>query len=827
MKCNHTAEWTNRRSACVVREVQAQLLAAGLQGAFGFCEFSDAESARQATLLLDEKVLLLGRRLRIQPHSKNQQIEDCPADVLMFNLPTPAPTVTELHDVFSPFFEVVECKVETGYGRCRFRRLADAQQAVQMKVSIRGYPLRIELATVPPAASPPEFLKKVAEHLREESGRSGLECKFGFQCKSIGCKDEHPVGREIEANPEKVICNFGGRCKRFNCFYVHPGGREIDADSSKSVCARGKDCDIPGCIFTHGECKFGRRCKFKDCHWAHSEGKYLDHGECKFGRRCKFQDCHWAHSEGKYLERDAAEDLFNPDDRPLEVLALHIANISSGTMEEELYEIFGSTGDLESVKMNRKRNTQELTGQGLCRYSSLAAAERALEELQGVEVDGHCLLLKLASKRKRSRSPRSRSVGSQAEEVLAIPGKRLFVPSTLPTVRESGLHQHQLFLSARETRVSERDWAELLRLSAAAAANPWDIESPFVSDVSFAGVEIVQLKLRIMWLLLLVRKIEAKWGKAKAAASEAPRNSIAWQPAGGKLSPEVLQQLLWAKALASQVMSSSAASSSTRKPRAMCERGNASKVAGGPRHGRPGQRGQPPSTPATASSGATSGSTAPFARNAAARAWAALHLAAGEAPAQSAGRQEPWDSSPEDAARLAAAMAPDNEGASRLLLEIAVLVFAMGCRLGCSGKARLLALPLAQAAANRLTAAARASANCDDSARAAQKAVEVLAAVAEVSPTSSGDRLEVSRTAALQLSETIAPPSPLSETTFPRGWRWRLAGYRPTEEIWILRLGTRRLVLLPAPPPFSWCMEGLALSETTPDLEQIDGDVET
>ncbi|CAE8644491.1 unnamed protein product, partial [Polarella glacialis] len=194
----------------------------------------------------------------------------------------------------------------------------------------------------------------------------------------------------------------------------------------------------------------------------------------------------------------------------------------------------------------------------------------------------------------------------------------------------------------------------------------------------------------------------------------------------------VLQQLLWAKALASQVMSFSAASSSTRKPRAMCERGNASKVAGGPRHGRPGQRGQPPSTPTTASSGATSGSTAPFARNAAARAWAALHLAAGEAPAQSAGRQEPWDSSPEDAARLAAAMAPDNEGASRLLLEIAVLVFAMGCRLGCSGKARLLALPLAQAAANRLTAAARASANCDDSARAAQKAVEVLAAVAEI-----------------------------------------------------------------------------------------------
>ncbi|CAE8636814.1 unnamed protein product [Polarella glacialis] len=374
--------------------------------------------------------------------------------------------------------------------------------------------------------------------------------------------------------------------------------------------------------------------------------------------------------------------------------------------------------------------------------------------------------------------------------------------------------------------------AELLRLSAAAAANPWDFSSASkASKLRASGrgggsseslAEALRLHERAAHHL-----IEAKWGKAKAAASEAPRNSIAWQPAGGKLSPEVLQQLLWAKALASQVMSFSAASSSTRKPRAMCERGNASKVAGGPRHGRPGQRGQPPSTPTTASSGATSGSTAPFARNAAARAWAALHLAAGEAPAQSAGRQEPWDSSPEDAARLAAAMAPDNEGASRLLLEIAVLVFAMGCRLGCSGKARLLALPLAQAAANRLTAAARASANCDDSARAAQKAVEVLAAVAEVSPTSSGDRLEVSRTAALQLSETIAPPSPLSETTFPRGWRWRLAGYRPTEEIWILRLGTRRLVLLPAPPPFSWCMEGLALSETTPDLEQIDGDVET
>merc|ERR1712137_1269674 len=53
-------------------------------------------------------------------------------------------------------------------------------------------------------------------------------------------------------------------------------------------------------------------------------------------------------------------------------------------------------------------------------------------------------------------------------------------------------------------------------------------------------------------------------------------------------------------------------------------------------------------------------------------------------------------------------------------------------------------------------------------------------------------------------------PSESQVATTSRRMRWRLAGYMPLEEVWIFRAGTRRTLHLVAPPPLTWCLEGLA-----------------
>lgn len=127
-------------------------------------------------------------------------------------------------------------------------------------------------------------------------------------------------------------------------------------------------------------------------------------------------------------------------------------------------------------------------------------------------------------------------------------------------------------------------------------------------------------------------------------------------------------------------------------------------------------------------------------------------------------------------------------GASaRLLSEVAVILFAMGCKLGRPAWARALASPLAAAAAGHLGAEVR------EEGSAAERAAAVAEALAAAAAESCGGPAQ----------------------------RWRLIGYRAAEELWLLRRGSQGLVSLPAPSPLTWCIEGLALSEAAPDLREL------
>lgn len=157
------------------------------------------------------------------------------------------------------------------------------------------------------------------------------------------------------------------------------------------------------------------------------------------------------------------------------------------------------------------------------------------------------------------------------------------------------------------------------------------------------------------------------------------------------------------------------------------------------------------------------------------RAWRALLWAAGR-DVQSC--RLPWTYSC-DSARSLALELPKTRIHSELMLEVAVLVFAMGCRLGQASRSRKVALQLLMVAQSRAS---------DETLELVQHGVELLTP---------------------QAARFLG--------------RWQLLGYRPREELWLLRRRKRcrndtgaAVAALPGPPPCSWMLEGVALAELLP-----------
>eukprot|EP00811_Abedinium_folium_P019797 NODE_2875_length_2128_cov_4.788606.p1 GENE.NODE_2875_length_2128_cov_4.788606~~NODE_2875_length_2128_cov_4.788606.p1 ORF type:complete len:619 (+),score=205.86 NODE_2875_length_2128_cov_4.788606:88-1944(+) len=320
----------------------------------------------------------------------------------------------------------------------------------------------------------------------------------------------------------------------------------------------------------------------------------------------------------------------------------------------------------------------------------------------------------------------------------------------------------------------------------------WRPDPRAIVTIASHRVEIARLQAGIDGGALLRDAIGLLESSAAAVAAAtwrryAPDDPPAeWQPFGGVIVPRAMHELLWAKALATQAV--------------LAERASPAEVAA---RRRPGRR--QPGADAPRSARLTSAEACPVASAAAARAWRALLLAAGEpleAPGSSA--TEPWGT--EEAARQVDALAQvvgEDDTGCRFLLEVAVLVFAMGCRLGRAAGARAVAKPLAEAAAHGLDGTASA----DDAPRATAHVAAVLAGAATKDVPMEIGRAELLRTNAEAASQ---PPPPRR--------RWRLIDYRPLEELWVVGHGARRLEHLPAPPPLTWCFEGLQLSEAMPDL---------
>jgi len=320
-------------------------------------------------------------------------------------------------------------------------------------------------------------------------------------------------------------------------------------------------------------------------------------------------------------------------------------------------------------------------------------------------------------------------------------------------------------------------------------------------------------------VLSLHQRAAAHMAAAEWSQAHESLNPAVWRSAWGYLPPGAVQELLWAKACSSSALS---ASQRRRRPGPQA---NSRRVGQTRQHNvRQAMAWAPPEklVPQQVGLPNLQGSVQEARPEKAGleHAWRALCVAAGEPQASGTPLLRHADA-PAEVLRLGQQLR-DGRIASRLLLEVSTLFFALGCRIGRPAWAQALASPLLQEAGRRATAEASGGA-ADDVPAAVQHATALLASgPMQRASAIVGDRCSPSRASLLDCAAVN------SETTLPadlssvRRWRrWRVTGYSAQQELWVLRLGRWRRAYLAAAPPLSWRLEGLALSEAAPKLQEM------
>ncbi len=78
---------------------------------------------------------------------------------------------------------------------------------------------------------------------------------------------------------------------------------------------------------------------------------------------------------------------------------LYVGNLSFNTSNEDLQELFGQSGTVESVTVVEDRETGRSRGFGFVEMSSKEEGEAAIEQLNGKEIDGRALVVNEAKPR--------------------------------------------------------------------------------------------------------------------------------------------------------------------------------------------------------------------------------------------------------------------------------------------------------------------------------------------------------------------------------------------------------------------------------------------
>jgi len=88
---------------------------------------------------------------------------------------------------------------------------------------------------------------------------------------------------------------------------------------------------------------------------------------------------------------------------------IYIGNLPKNADEEDVRRLFAAYGKVDRVNLIRDRDSGQLRGFGFVEMSSEAEAAEAVDLVNGVELDGRTLTVKIANQRNSKSSDNSRN----------------------------------------------------------------------------------------------------------------------------------------------------------------------------------------------------------------------------------------------------------------------------------------------------------------------------------------------------------------------------------------------------------------------------------
>ena len=90
---------------------------------------------------------------------------------------------------------------------------------------------------------------------------------------------------------------------------------------------------------------------------------------------------------------------------------IYVGNLPKTTTEEAVRKVFEEYGEVAEVKLIKDQYTGELRGFGFIEMPAKADAQKAIQEVDGTELEGHTLIVNEARPRRNSSGDRSRGGG--------------------------------------------------------------------------------------------------------------------------------------------------------------------------------------------------------------------------------------------------------------------------------------------------------------------------------------------------------------------------------------------------------------------------------
>ncbi|MBP5695370.1 MAG: RNA-binding protein [Treponema sp.] len=107
---------------------------------------------------------------------------------------------------------------------------------------------------------------------------------------------------------------------------------------------------------------------------------------------------------------------------------LYVGNLNYATTEDTLKNVFASYGEIVSAVVIKDRDTQQSKGFGFVELADDSAADKAIAELNGREIDGRRVRVNVAEER-QNRGPRNFNRGGFRGDFRRGPREGGFPPA--------------------------------------------------------------------------------------------------------------------------------------------------------------------------------------------------------------------------------------------------------------------------------------------------------------------------------------------------------------------------------------------------------------